>query len=147
MVNRPTWDETFLEIAKIVSERATCSRRKVGAVLVQDNRIIATGYNGAASGAVHCIDGGCPRGKLSYEDAPAGADYNTYPCVAIHAEANALLRAGHAASKGGTLYVTTAPCQQCWNLIQAAEVGRVVILDGSFHGGAEYRSLSYGGQD
>lgn len=135
MVNRPTWDETFLEIAKIVSERATCSRRKVGAVLVQDNRIIATGYNGAASGAVHCIDGGCPRGKLSYEDVPAGADYNTYPCVAIHAEANALLRAGHAASKGGTLYVTTAPCQQCWNLIQAAEVGRVVTLDGTHEPG------------
>lgn len=141
MVSRPTWDETFLSIAQVVAERATCSRRKVGAVLTQDNRIISTGYNGAPSGAPHCTDGGCPRGKLTYEDVPAGADYNLHPCVAIHAEANALLRAGHAASKGGTLYITTAPCQQCWNLIQAAEVGRIVTLDGTYHDGDKHRSL------
>lgn len=147
MVSRPTWDETFLSIAQVVAERATCSRRKVGAVLTQDNRIISTGYNGAPSGALHCIDGGCPRGKLTHEQLPKDADYNAYPCVAIHAEANALLRAGHAASKGGTLYITTAPCQQCWNLIQAAEVGRIVTLDGTYHDGDKHRSLPDRSQD
>lgn len=137
VVSRPSWDETFSRIAEIVAERATCSRRKVGAVLVQDNRIVSTGYNGAPSGAPHCIDGGCPRGKFTHDEIPKDADYNTYPCVAVHAEANALLRAGHAASRGGTLYITTAPCQQCWNLIQAAEVGRIVIDGTDYVGEAD----------
>lgn len=126
---RPTWDETWLDIAKIVSKRSTCSRRQVGAVLVKSNRIVSTGYNGAASKKPHCIDGGCPRGKLSYDEVPEGYDYNAAPCVAIHAEANALLRAGHSATSGGYLYVTTEPCQQCWNLIEGAELAGVFWID------------------
>lgn len=125
---RPTWDETFGKVAIVMSQRATCSRRKVGAVLVKDNRIVATGYNGAPPGRAHCIDGGCPRGKLSYDEVPAGADYNKHPCVAVHAEANALLRAGHALTKGATLYVTDEPCQQCHNMIAAAEIAKVWIV-------------------
>lgn len=128
---RPDWHSTFTDIARVMSFRSTCSRRQVGAVLVQDNRIISTGYNGSPPGEPHCIDGGCPRGKFTHEEIPANADYNEHPCVAVHAEANALLRAGHSASKGGTLYVTTEPCQQCWNLIKAAEIKEVVILSGS----------------
>lgn len=132
MSERPSWGETFMDVARILSKRSTCSRRQVGAVLVQDNRIISTGYNGAPPGKMHCTDGGCPRGKFTHDEIPPNADYNDYPCVAVHAEANALLRAGHAASKGGVLYVTTEPCQQCWNLIEAAEIREVIWIDGEF---------------
>ena len=125
--DRPSWDDTFLAVAEIMSERSTCSRRKVGAVLVQDNRIVATGYNGATPGKAHCTDGGCPRGQLSYLEVPPNADYNLFPCVAVHAEANAIIRAGYGMAKGGTLYITCEPCQQCLNMIEAAEIGRVVI--------------------
>ena len=100
-------------------------------MLVQDRRIVATGYNGQASGQTHCVDGGCPRGKLSHEEVPPNADYNQFPCTAIHAEANAIIRAGHALTKGATLYITTEPCQQCWNLIQGAEIERVIWSDGA----------------
>lgn len=130
-MTRPLWDETFLEIAKIMSERSTCSRRKVGAVLVQGNRIVATGYNGAPSGQTHCVDGGCPRGKFTHDEIPKDADYNVFPCVAIHAEANAIIRAGYPLTKGATIYVTEQPCQQCWNLIQGAEIERVVTKPGA----------------
>lgn len=123
------WDQTFLAIAKIWSERATCSRRKVGAVVVLDNKVIGQGYNGVASGRTHCTDGGCPRGRLSYGDVPAGSDYNQYVCLAIHAEHNAILDAGLRNVDGATLYCTEQPCQQCTNLIEHAKIGRVVISD------------------
>ena len=127
--SRPSWTTTFLDIADIVSKRSTCSRRQVGAVLVQDNRIVSTGYNGAPPGQAHCVDGGCPRGKLSHEEVPKDADYNQFPCVAVHAEANAIIRAGYALTKDASLYITTSPCQQCWNLIQGAGIVRVVWQD------------------
>lgn len=126
-MTRPSWDETFGEVARIIAERSTCSRRKVGAVLVLDNRIVATGYNGQPSGKTHCVDGGCPRGKFTHDEIPKDADYNQFPCTAIHAEANAIIRAGHALTKGATLYVTEIPCQQCANLIEGADIVRVVI--------------------
>jgi dCMP deaminase len=129
MSDRPSWDETFESIAKIWAERATCSRRKVGAVLVKDKRVIGNGYNGAPSGQPHCIDGGCPRGQLSHAEVPAGADYNSHPCVAIHAEHNAILQAGILHAKGATLYTTELPCQQCTNLIEHAGIERVIIVD------------------
>lgn len=126
-MTRPSWDETFSRVAKIISERSTCSRRKVGAVLVQDNHIVATGYNGQPSGRKHCVDGGCPRGQFTHDEIPKDADYNQFPCTAVHAEANAIIRAGHAFTKGATIYVTELPCLQCTNLIQGAEIARVVI--------------------
>lgn len=95
-------------------------------MLVKDNRIIATGYNGAAPKKEHCVDGGCPRGQLSYADVPAGADYNQHPCVAIHAEANALLRAGER-SDGAVMYITDRPCLQCDNLMAGAGVKHYVV--------------------
>ena len=107
---------------------STCSRRQVGAVVVQDRKVIGNGFNGVASGATHCVDGGCPRGQLSYDAVPPGADYNQFPCYAIHAEHNAVLQAGLAACAGATIYVTDEPCQQCSNLIEHAKIGRVVVL-------------------
>jgi dCMP deaminase len=115
-------------MAQVMALRATCSRRQVGAVVVKDKHAIGLGYNGVASGKLHCSDGGCPRGKLSYSDVPAGADYNQFPCLSIHAEHNAVLQAGLAACEGAVLYVTAAPCQQCTNLIEHAKIRRVVIV-------------------
>lgn len=112
-----------------MSQRSTCSRRQVGAVLVNDNRIIATGYNGSPPGRPHCVDGACPRGRLSYEEVPADADYNAFPCIAVHAEVNAILRAGYSAARGGTLYVTDKPCQQCSNVIAAVGIADVVVTE------------------
>lgn len=154
MPSRPSWDETFIEIAQVLSRRATCSRRKVGAVLVKDNRIISTGYNGAAPGKTHCTDGGCPRGQHfekydirwngaghykvkvcacgqdwpCVDAAEPGQDYNQYPCVAIHAEANALLRAGERAA-GAVMYITDKPCLQCSNLMDGAGVKEIIVGD------------------
>jgi len=128
VADRPSWDETFSRIAKVWADRATCSRRKVGAVVVQENRVIGNGYNGAPSGEPHCVDGGCPRGKMGYDEVPASADYNLFPCVAIHAEHNAILQAGFAACRGGTIYVTADPCQQCSNLIKHVGIKRVVVV-------------------
>lgn len=128
MTDRPEWDDTFLAIAQIWAERATCSRRKVGAVVVKDKKVIGNGYNGVPSGKRHCVDGGCPRGSLSYSEVPAGSDYNAYPCHAVHAEHNAILQAGLRECEEATLYVTDEPCQQCSNLIEHAKIGRVVIM-------------------
>lgn len=118
-----------LSQADVLSSLSTCSRRQVGAVLVSaDNRIISEGYNGAAPKRPHCVDGGCPRGLLSYDEVPKDADYNQFPCVAIHAEANAIIRANASEAVGGTLYVTQPPCQQCQNMIRAARISTVMWI-------------------
>jgi len=115
-----------MQVAAVMAKRSTCSRRQVGAVLVsKDNRIISSGYNGSPPGQPHCIDGACPRGRLSYDEVPAGADYNAFPCIACHAELNAIIRAGYSATNGGILYVTDEPCLQCSNAIEAAGIAVV----------------------
>lgn len=119
-MNRPDWDEYFLEIARAVSLRGDCRRRQVGCVLVdQNHRIISTGYNGAEPGGLSCLAGECPRGMSVPVGVPGGADYSN--CVAIHAEANALLYAGVSA-RGGIAYVTQLPCDGCAKLLRAAGV-------------------------
>lgn len=121
-MTRPSWDEFFAEVAEAIAQRSTCSRRHVGAVLVQNNRVVSTGYNGSPSGEPHCIDGACPRGRFTYDEVPSGVDYRDYPCIAVHAEENAIEYAGPEQALGGTLYVTDEPCQQCWNAINAAGI-------------------------
>lgn len=120
-MTRPSWDETWLKVCEVMAERATCTRRQVGAVVVSGNRLISSGYNGSPPDQPHCIDGACPRGRLK-GDLPE--DYEKYPCVAVHAEANALLRAGREA-KDSTLYCTDRPCLQCQNLIMGAGIYEV----------------------
>lgn len=124
---RPDWDQYFLSIAQTVSTRADCERRKVGAVVVKDRRIRATGYNGAPAGEPGCVE--CPRRNSRV--AP-GSSYDTGPgtCVAIHAEANALLYCDREDLVGATLYLTTNPCEGCSKLIKAAGVSRVVWPEG-----------------
>ena len=119
---RPGWDEYFLGIAQAVSARSDCERRKVGAVVVKDRRIVGTGYNGAPAGRPGCET--CPR-RLS--EAEPGSSYDTGPgsCVAIHAEANALIYTNRVDLLGATIYVTQPPCEGCTKLIRAARVGRM----------------------
>lgn len=119
---RPSWDDYFLEIAFHAATRATCLRRAVGAVLVIERRVIATGYNGSAPGMVHCTDAGV--GCLLEPDGTGGER-----CVrTVHAEANAVAQAARygIAINGATLYVTCAPCSVCTRLIASAGIRRVV---------------------
>jgi dCMP deaminase len=122
--SRPSWDEYFLSIAKLVSKRSTCLRRKVGAVLVKDKRILATGYNGAPSNIQHCEKAGCLREKLAI---PSGERHEL--CRGLHGEQNALLQAAlHGVSvKGAKVYATTQPCIICVKMLINAGIKELVI--------------------
>jgi dCMP deaminase len=124
-MDRPTWQQYFLKIAEAVSLRADCSRRKVGALVVRDHRIVSSGYNGSAPGAASCLAGACPR---STSDVEPGSSYDTGPgsCIAIHAEANAIIYAGIDGCKGSIMYLTDKPCDGCWKLIKASGISAVI---------------------
>lgn len=124
---RPGWDEYFLEVAHLVAKRATCLRRKVGAVLVKDKKILATGYNGAPSGLKHCIDIGCLREKLKI---PSGERQEL--CRGLHAEQNVLLQAAlyGISTKDSALYITNQPCVICAKMLINAGVKEIVISRG-----------------
>ncbi len=125
---RPGWDEYFLDIARLVSKRSTCLRRHVGAVLVKDKRILATGYNGAPSKITHCEITGCIREKLKI---PSGQRHEL--CRGLHAEQNAFLQAAlHGTSlKDAILYSTIQPCIICAKMLINAGIKEVVI-DGPY---------------
>ncbi len=125
--HRPSWDEYFLEMAQLVAKRSTCLRRSVGAVLVRDKRILATGYNGAPSGLKHCIEIGCLRQELKI---PSGERHEL--CRALHAEQNALIQASlHGISvKAATLYATTQPCVICAKMLINAGIKEIVMTHG-----------------
>lgn len=123
---RPSWDDYFLEIAQLVAKRSTCLRRKVGALVVKDRRILATGYNGTPSGIRHCSEVGCLREKLKI---PSGERHEL--CRGLHAEQNVLLQASlHGVSlKESALYVTNQPCIICAKMIINAGIKEVVMAD------------------
>jgi dCMP deaminase len=124
---RPSWNEYFLQVAELVSQRSTCLRRKVGAVLVRDKKILATGYNGAPSGLAHCLDIGCLREQLKI---PSGQRHEL--CRGLHAEQNAIIQASlHAVSiKESTLYATHHPCIICTKMLINAGIREIVIIEG-----------------
>ena len=127
-MKRPSWDEYFMEITKLVATRSTCLRRQVGAILVKEKRILATGYNGAPTGLKHCYDrGGCLRQK---EKIPSGQRHEL--CRAIHAEMNVLLQASSYGVniKGSTLYATNQPCILCAKMLINAGVKDIIISSG-----------------
>lgn len=125
--DRPDWDEYFMEIAEVVRKRSSCLRRKVGALIVKDRRILATGYNGAPSGIPHCGEVGCLRAQLGV---PSGERHEL--CRGIHAEQNAIVQAAYlgVSIDGSTLYCTNQPCVLCAKMLINAGVKRIVIKEG-----------------
>lgn len=121
---RPSWDAYFLEITHVVASRSTCLRRQVGAVIIKDKRILATGYNGAPSGLAHCQEVGCIR---EAHNVPSGQRHEL--CRALHAEQNAILQAAlyGVSIQGATIYCTTHPCVMCAKMIINAGMREVVI--------------------
>ncbi len=126
MENRPTWQKYFMDMAVLVSSRSTCLRRKVGAVLVKDNQIISTGYNGAPKHIAHCEHTGCIR-KLN--NVPSGERHEL--CRGVHAEQNAIIQAAinGSSTRGAELYCTNHPCSICAKIIINAEIKTVYIFD------------------
>ena len=145
MYKRPDFDEYYINIAKAVSARATCLRRRYGAVLVKDNKIVATGYNGAACGEDNCTDiNKCIRKELNVEP---GTRYEI--CKSVHAENNALLSASREESTGATLYIAGFnvddesvadgnPCMMCRRVIKNSKVEKVVM---SIQGSNEIKTI------
>lgn len=124
---RLPWPEYFMRIAYLVAERSTCLRRKVGAVAVKDKRILATGYNGAATGLPHCEEVGCLRAKLNV---PSGERHEL--CRGLHAEQNVLLQgAVHGVPlHGAEIYCTTQPCLICTKMIINTAISAVYFAQG-----------------
>lgn len=126
-MTRPSWDEYFMAITRTVAERSTCLRRRVGAVVILDKRILTTGYNGAPTGLAHCLDIGCLREQ---QGVPSGERHEL--CRGLHAEQNAIIQAALSgvSIRGGTIYTTHFPCVLCAKMLINAGIKRVVYADG-----------------
>ena len=128
MNERLSWDDYFMQMAELTAKRSTCLRRQVGAVIVKDRHIIATGYNGAPRGIMHCAErGGCFREKLGV---PSGERHEL--CMALHAEQNAIIQAATLGQsiEDGTIYITHQPCVICAKMIINAGIRRIVVKEG-----------------
>ena len=123
--NRPGWDEYFMNQAHLAATRSTCNRRQVGAVIVQDNMVVATGYNGAPKGIKHCLGGVCIR---EAKGIPSGQQHEI--CAAVHAEQNAVIQCARTGNStvGATLYTTTYPCYICAKMIVNAGITEIVYM-------------------
>ena len=124
MGDRPSYDEYFMEMARVVSKRSTCMRRKVGAILVKDKHILSTGYNGAPKGLKHCSEEGCLREKLNV---PPGERHEL--CRGLHAEQNAIIQAAvfGVSIKNSVLYSTNTPCIVCLKMLINAGVNEIIF--------------------
>lgn len=168
--HRPSWESYFLNVADAVSARADCTRRQVGAVVVDPTTkyILATGYNGSPPGEPGCLsDGACPRGRhhkvmnygtldYGYHCAECGPkiawpctmsvapgssyDTGTGKCIALHAEQNATIRAGERA-RGAWMFVTDEPCDGCWKLLKGAGYSHIIWHGGQWTSGVPASSL------
>jgi len=125
-MSRPSWDEYFMAIAEEVARRSTCLRRQVGAIVVVDRRILATGYNGAPSHVPHCEEVGCLREQMKV---PSGERHEL--CRGLHAEQNAMIQAAKHGVRidGATLYTTHHPCSMCAKMAINAGIRRIVCLE------------------
>ena len=126
-MERPSWEEYFMEIACLVARRSTCLRRRVGAVMVKGKNILATGYNGTPSGITHCEQVGCLRQQLNV---PSGERHEL--CRGLHAEQNAIIQAAkHGINiADATLYCTNSPCIICSKMLINAGVQRIIYQEG-----------------
>ncbi|HPF09261.1 MAG: cytidine/deoxycytidylate deaminase family protein [Candidatus Cloacimonetes bacterium] len=125
-MERPSWQEYFMQMAILASKRSTCLRRAVGAVLVRDNQVISTGYNGSPKHTAHCEKTGCLRQQLQV---PSGEKHEL--CRGVHAEQNAIIQAAinGSSTRGTTLYCTHQPCSICARLIINAEIRTIYIAN------------------
>ncbi|MGD9019314.1 MAG: cytidine/deoxycytidylate deaminase family protein [Desulfuromonadales bacterium] len=126
-MTRPSWNEYFMDITRLVARRSTCMRRQVGAVMVKEKNILATGYNGTPSGIKHCDVTGCLREQLNV---PSGERHEL--CRGLHAEQNAIIQAArHGVNiSGSILYCTNSPCIICTKMLINAGIRKVVYLEG-----------------
>jgi len=124
MNKRPNWHTYFMNMAKLASTRSTCLRRKVGAIIVKNNQIISTGYNGSPKRISHCADTGCLREKLNI---PSGERHEL--CRGVHAEQNAVIQAAiyGISLQGASVYCTNQPCVICSKMIINAEISNIYI--------------------
>ena len=135
-VQRPDWDHYFMDIAKVVSSRSNCMKRKVAAIIVRDKRVVSTGYNGTPRGTRNCNEGGCPRCN-GMATSGTGLD----ECLCSHGEENAIVQASyHGVSlKDGVIYTTFAPCLMCAKMIINSGIREVIfnaeypLNDSAFH--------------
>ncbi len=129
---RPTWDEYFMKIARVVASRSNCMKRKVAALIVKDGRIISTGYNGTPRGTKNCSEGGCPRCNAFK---PSGQGLTE--CYCSHAEENAIVQASYHGIEisGGVLYSTFSPCLMCTKMIINSGISEVVYNEAYPMGG------------
>lgn len=126
-INRPEWSDYFMDITRLVARRSTCIRRHVGAIVVKDKRILATGYNGVPTGLPHCEDVGCIRDQ---QNIPSGERHEL--CRGLHAEQNVIIQAAfHGISiNGGILFCTTLPCSICLKMLINAGIKEIVYEQG-----------------
>jgi len=126
MKNRPSWQKYFIEMAYLVSLRSTCLRRKVGAVIIKNNQVLSTGYNGAPKNVPHCSVTGCLRDQLNVA---SGERHEL--CRGVHAEQNAIIQAAvnGTSIQHAEMYCTTQPCIICAKLIINAEIKRVFVAE------------------
>jgi len=124
---RPSWDQYFMDIVELVGKRSTCLRRKVGAILVKDKRILTTGYNGAPMGIAHCSETGCLRDEWNI---PSGERHEL--CRGLHAEQNAIIQAAYhgITINGATLYCSNLPCIICSKMIINAGIKEIIYRHG-----------------
>jgi dCMP deaminase len=122
-----SWDEYYMTIAMAVRKRANCTGRRVGAVIVKENRIISTGYNGTPEGITNCLDGGCVRCKNKDQFAPS-VGYDV--CLCVHAEQNALITAARFGNsvEGAVVYSTLRPCFDCTKAMLQAKVSAIYFI-------------------
>lgn len=123
MSDRPSWDQYFMTITRQVAERSTCLRAKVGAVIVRDRNILATGYNGSPAGTPHCLDAGC----LVYRSQTPSGEWEENCFRTIHAEINAIAQAAKngAAIRDGVVYITHTPCLHCFKVLINTGITRI----------------------
>jgi len=126
-MNRPSWDDYFMKITQDVSARATCVKRQVGAIIVKENRILSTGYNGSPKGFAHCTIETCIRQQMNV---PSGQRHEL--CRGLHAEQNAIIQAAWHGVKiaGGMMYCTYQPCVICVKMMLNAGIKKLVYAGG-----------------
>ena len=120
---RPDWDHYFMEITSVVAKRSTCLRRQIGAILVREKHILATGYNGAPKRLAHCAETGCLRQQLGI---PSAERHEL--CRALHAEQNAIIQAARYGINitGASIYITTQPCVVCAKMLINADIEEII---------------------